>query len=113
MLLEFLYAHRFPEREDCGHGLGAGEMAQVADRFQAVPLYEHCIGLFREGLRVLNVAERLVIAHDSGLEELQETAIVYLKNNAYAFQVSCSKKCLDSVPAYLRVNLPLLFEPMQ
>ncbi len=24
VLLEFLYAHRFPEREDCGHGLGAG-----------------------------------------------------------------------------------------
>lgn len=89
VLLEFLYAHRFPEEEDCGQGLGTGEMVRVADRFQADELYKHCMRQFQEGLRVDNVAERLVLAHDSGLKELKDAAIVFLKDNAYSFQVSC------------------------
>ena len=59
-LLRFLYAGVLPEEEDCGEGLAAGEMAVVADRFQAQALFEHCLTLFRGALCVTNVVARLV-----------------------------------------------------
>jgi len=86
-LLRFLYAHTLPEEEDCGQGLAVGEMARVADRFQASELYVHCVEQFREGLAVVNVVARVVQAHDSGLAGLEEVAMQYLKANALAFQV--------------------------
>lgn len=62
VLLRFLYAGVLPEEEDSGEGLGAGELAVVADRFQAQELFEHSVGLFRRGLQVTNVVQRLVQA---------------------------------------------------
>ena len=62
VLLRFLYAGVLPEAEDSGEGLGAGELAVVADRFQALELFEHGVGLFRRGLQVTNVVQRLVQA---------------------------------------------------
>ena len=51
VLLRYLYTGELPEEEDCGEGLEVGEMAGVADRFQARGLYEHCVGQFGGGLR--------------------------------------------------------------
>ena len=87
VLLKYLYTGQLPEEEDCGEGLQAGEMVQVADRFQAAGLYEHCLGQFRGGLKVGNVVERLVVTHDSRMGVLEEAAMGYLKTNALAFQV--------------------------
>jgi len=90
VLLKFLYAHTLPEEEDCGEGLAVGEMARVADRFQASELYAYCVEQFREGLMVGNDVERLVQAHDSGLAGLEEASMEYFKTNALAFQVICN-----------------------
>ena len=87
MLLRYLYTGEVPEGEDGGEGLAVGEMARVADRFQAGGLYEHCVGEFRGGLRVGNVVERLVVGRESGLEALEGAAMEYLKANVVAFQV--------------------------
>jgi len=38
-----LYTNALPEDEDCGEGLGVGEIARVVDRFQAVALYERSV----------------------------------------------------------------------
>jgi len=86
-LLQFLYTNTMPEEEDCGEGLQAGEMARVADRFQAVALYKHCVQQFMAGLKVGNVLARLVLAHDSGLAALEEAGMGYFEANAIAFQV--------------------------
>jgi hypothetical protein len=94
VLLKYLYTGEVPEEEDCGEGLRAGEMAGVADRFQAAGLYEHCVGQFRGGLKVGNVVERLVQAHDSRLGVLEEVAMEYLKANAVAFQVCWCCVCV-------------------
>jgi len=94
-LLRFLYAHTLPEEEDCGEGLAVGEMARVADRFQASELYVHCVVQFREGLAVGNVVARLVQAHDCGLAEMEEAAMEYFKANVLAFQVSHNDFFLD------------------
>jgi len=88
VLLRFLYAHTMPEEEDCEEGLAVGEMARVADRFQASELYAHCVEQFRAGLAVGNVVARVMQAHDSGLAGLEEAAMEYFKANALAFQVS-------------------------
>ena len=87
VLLRYLYTGEVPEEEDCGEGLEAGEMARVADRFQARGLYEHCVGQFRVGLRVGNVVGRLVAGHESGLGDLEGAAMEYLRANVVAFQV--------------------------
>jgi len=53
VLLKYLYKNELPEEEDCGEGLESGEMARVADRFQALDLFARCIevvnplGLFK------------------------------------------------------------------
>ena len=86
-LLRFLYAHALPEEEDCGEGLAVGEMARVADRFQASELYAHCVEQFREGLAVGNVVARLVQVHDSRLARLEEPAMEYFEANALSFKV--------------------------
>ena len=46
----------------------------------------HGILQFRGGLKVGNVVERLVAAHDSGLGVLEEAAMTYFQENARAFQ---------------------------
>ena len=86
-LLEYLYGHKLPEGEEWQAGPGPGEMAVVEDRFQACGLYAHCVGKFRRGLKAGNVTVRLVQARDSGLAELEEVAMGYLKANVLAFQV--------------------------
>jgi len=86
-LQRFLYTNDLPEEEDCGEGLEVGEMARVADRFQAVALYEQCVKKFREGLKVGNVVAQMVQAHDSGLEVLQEAAMSFFEANAVVFHV--------------------------
>jgi len=88
-LLEYLYGHMLPEGEEWKAGPGPGEMAVVADRFQASELYAHCVRKFWGELRVGNVMTRLVQARDSGLAELEEAAIGYFKVNARAFEVKC------------------------
>ena len=87
-LLQFLYAHTLPGKEDCGEGLAVGEMARVSDQFQASELYAHCVEQFTEGLVVSNVVARLVQAHDSGLAGLEDPAIEYFTANALEFQVN-------------------------
>ena len=87
VLLRFVYTHKLPEMEDCGEGLEAGEMAGAADRFQALELYERCVQLFREGLEVSNVMERLVLAHDSQLPALENTALAFVMSHRQAIQV--------------------------
>lgn len=84
VLLRFLYAQELPDGGEKGEKLG--EYARVADRFQAAGLYEHCVGRFRSGLRVSNVVERLVQAHDNGQEELEAAAMTFFKSNAREFQ---------------------------
>jgi len=100
VLLRFLYTHKLPVEEDCGEGLEVGEMVRVADRFQAVALYKHCVEQFREWLTVNNVVARLVLAHDSGLAGLEEAAMEHFKTNALVFQVSCMR----SAPRYTSVS---------
>ena len=69
-------------------GMVAGEMAKAADYFQAGELYERCVEQFKGGLRVGNVVERRVQAHDSGVEALVEAAMDFLQANALSFQIS-------------------------
>ena len=88
VLLRYLYTQELPAAEDGGDGLVAGEMAKAADYFQAGKLHEHCVEQFKAGLRVGNVVERLVEAHDSGVEALVKAAMDFLKANALSFQVS-------------------------
>ena len=78
---------RTPAAEDCGEGLVAGEMAKAADNFQAGELYEHCVEQFKEGLRLGNVVERLVYAHDNQLEALEEAAIAFFEEHVLLFHV--------------------------
>jgi len=86
-LLQFLYTNTLPGVEECGERLEVGEMARVADRFQAVVLYQHCVQQYREGLKVGNVVARLVLAHDSGLLALEEACMGFFETNAIVFQV--------------------------
>jgi len=86
-LQRFLYTNDLPKEEDCGEGLAVGEMAQVADRFQAVALYEHCVQKFREGLKVGNAIERLVKVQDLKLDALQQLAWAFVLYNYHAIQV--------------------------
>ena len=88
VLLRYLYTQELPGAEDGGEGLATGEMAKAADYFQAGKLHEHCVEQFKGGLRVGNVVERLVEAHDSGVEALVKAAMDFLKANALSFQVS-------------------------
>ena len=86
VLFRFLYAYELPAHEDGGEGLVLGEMVQIAKRFKAVELHDHCQKLFVQGLTVGNAIERLVRAHDQRLEQLQEAVLEYLKQNSHAFQ---------------------------
>jgi hypothetical protein len=85
VLLRYLYTQELPGAEDGGEGLVAGEMAKAADYFQAGELYEHCVEQFKGGLRVGNVVERLVYAHDHQLEALEEAAMAFIQENALLF----------------------------
>jgi len=105
-LLEDLYAHKLPESDEWKAGPGPGEMAVVADRFQASGLYAHCVGRFVGGLKVGNVVARLVQARDSGLAELEETAMEFLKANAIAFQVPF--EFVDTILLCVAVNTSAL-----
>ena len=116
-LLEYLYGHKLPEGEEWQAGPGPGEMAVVEDRFQACGLYAHCVGKFRRGLKAGNVTVRLVQARDSGLAELEEVAMGYLKANVLAFQVFfvCVNICCESLSTRVlspfgthTLSLPLL-----
>ena len=84
VLLRYLYTQELPAAEDCGEGLAAGEMAKAADYFQAGELYEHCVEQFKGGLRVGNVVERLVHAHDANMPVLKE-AVAFIQENALMF----------------------------
>jgi len=97
MLVEYLYVHKLPEGEEWQAGPGPGEMSAVADRFQASRLYAHCVEKFGGGLRVGNLVARLVQTHDSGLVELEEVAMGYLKANTLAFQVM-QYTCIHTYP---------------
>ena len=88
MLMEYLYSHKLPEGEEWQAGPGPGEMAVVADWFQASGLYMHCVGKFVGGLKVGKVVARLVQARDCGLTDLEEAVMEYLQTNALAFQVN-------------------------
>ena len=88
VLLRYLYTQELPGAEDGGEGLAAGEMAKAADYFQAGGLFEHCVEQFKGGLRVGNVVERLVQAHDLKVEALEEAASSFIQDNALLFQVS-------------------------
>ena len=95
VLLRYLYTQELPAAEDCGEGLAVGEMAKAADYFQAGELFEHCVEQFKGGLRVGNVVERLVYAHDSQLEALQTAALEFLRAKAREFSVSVGVACLS------------------
>jgi len=104
MLLEYLYARKIPEGEEWQAGPGPGEMAAVADRFQASGLYTHCVGKFGGGLKVGNVVAQLVQARDSGIVELVVVAMGYLKANVRSFQVYCP------LPVDIRLSTFLFLE---
>jgi DNA-binding beta-propeller fold protein YncE len=90
VLLRYLYTQELPEEEECGERLQPGEMAKAADYFQAADLYEHCVEQFKGGLRIGNVVERFVQAHNTGLVVLEEAVIQYFKKNVLSFKVrSC------------------------
>ena len=105
VLRRFPYLHQLPETEDCGENLEVGEMARVADRFQAVELCAHCVGQYTEGMEVCNVVQRLVLAHDSGLVALEQAAMQYFVANALVFEVCCLPTCLSPYPVCLLVDL--------
>mmetsp|Transcript_50931 Transcript_50931/g.74597 ORF Transcript_50931/g.74597 Transcript_50931/m.74597 type:complete len:604 (+) Transcript_50931:10-1821(+) len=86
VLLRFLYTHQLPHEEDCGEGLKVGEMVQVADRMQALELCRHCVEQFRGVVKVSNVIERLVLAHDLQLPVLEEAAMEFLAQHAITFK---------------------------
>ena len=86
VLLRYLYTQELPAAEEGGEGLVAGEMAKAADYFQAGKLFQHCVEQFKGGLRVGNVVERLVYAHDHQLEALEEAAMAFIQDNALLFQ---------------------------
>ena len=103
VLLRYLHTQELPGAEDGGEGLVAGEMAKAADYFQAGELYEHCVEQFKGGLRVGNVVERLVQAHDMKLEALEEAALGFLQQHALAFQVApCSSFRCSRNSCFLR-----------
>ena len=102
VLLRYLYTEEVPEEEDCGEGLETGEMATVADRFQAQRLYHHCVGLFREALTVGTVVQRLAHCHDNNLQDLKMGALEFLRENALTFQVDLAC-CLELVNCRLRM----------
>lgn len=104
VLLQFMYTHGLPEKEDCGEGLLAGEMAGVADRFQAEKLYKHCAWLFSEGLEVGNVMERLVQVHDLWLSGLETTALAFLRSHRQILQV-CFRNIAASVVHSLAIQI--------
>ena len=88
VLLRYLYTQELPGTEDGGEGPVAGEMAKAADYFQAGELYEHCVlreALKKGRLRVGNVVERLVYAHDQHLDALEEVAMAFIAENALLF----------------------------
>ena len=86
-LFETVDSVLFNSIEHVEAGPGPGEMAVVADQFQASGLYAHCVVQFVGGLQVSSVVVRLLQARDSGLAELEEVAMGYLKANVMAFQV--------------------------
>ena len=88
VLLRYLYMQELPVTEDCGEGLAAGEMAKTADYLQAGEGYEHCVEQFKGGLRVGNVVELMVYAHDRCVEVLMEVALEFLKARIPSLQVS-------------------------
>ena len=109
VLLRYLYTGELPEEEDCGEGLEVGEMAGVADRFQARGLYEHCVGQFGEGLRVGNVVGRLVAGRERKLGDLEGAAMEFLRGNVVAFQVGVSSVYPLVVLLLLLTTLILVF----
>ena len=86
VLFRFLYTFELPEDEDCGEGLAPGEMVHVANLLNASGLDQHCQRLFVQGITINNAIERLVIAHDKGLKELQGAVMGYLYWNSHKFQ---------------------------
>ena len=104
-------------RADSTAELAAAEMAKAADYFQAGELFEHCVEQFKGGLRVGNVVERLVQAHDLKLEVLAATAMEYLKGNVLAFQAtlvhtspSAFSPLVVAVPARILTSILLTCE---
>ena len=110
VLLRYLYAEEVPEEEGCGEGLEPGEMAVVADRFQAQRLMKHCVEQFGAGLSVSNVVERLVLGHDRGLQGLVDVAMQYLRANVVTFEkealgtLDLLKERPDLVPLHVEVT---------
>ena len=107
VLLRYLYTQELPGAEDGGEGLVAGELAKAADYFQAGELFEHCVEQFKGGLRVGNVVERLVQAHDLKVEALEEAASSFIQDNALLFQVSFASS-YSSTDNVVRLTLRLL-----
>ena len=91
VLLWFLYENVLPEDENCEEALSPGEMARVADRFQAEELYEHCVGQFLEAMSFANAIERLVLAHGTKLAALENAVMECMVHNYWDIQVRCSK----------------------
>lgn len=110
VLLRYLYAEEVPEEEGCGEGLEPGEMAVVADRFQAQRLMMHCVEQFGARLSVSNVVERLVLGHDRGLQGLVDVAMQYLRANVVTFEkealhtLDLLKERPDLVPLHVEVT---------
>ena len=66
--------------------------------------YEHCVEQFKGGLRVGNVVERLVYAHDHQLEALEEAASSFIQVNALSFQVSFAAFCFESIQFFWQLH---------
>ena len=94
VLLRFLYENVLPEDENCKEALSPGEMARVADLFQAEELYEHCVGQFLEAMSFANAIERLVLVHGTKLAALENAVMECVVHNYWDIQVRFNKDTL-------------------
>lgn len=88
VMLRYFYTHELPVSEDCGEGLGVGEMAKVADFYNVPVLWRRCVELFRMELTPQNLMQRLVLAHDLHLDSFVAECLLYLRQNSREFAMT-------------------------
>lgn len=88
VMLRYFYTHELPDSEDCGEGLGVGEMAKVADFYNVPVLWKRCVELFQLELTPENLMQRLVLAHDLHLDSFVAECFVFLRQNSREFASS-------------------------
>lgn len=88
VMLRYFYTHELPDSEDCGEGLGVGEMAKVADFYNVPVLLKRCVELFQLELTPKNLMQRLVLSHDLHLDSFVAECLLFLRQNSREFALS-------------------------